>query len=400
MTQKPNTGAPNTSTSSIPKLTLITALSMIGFGVSVYLTQHYYEIRGGTASFKSLCNLGQAMDCDVVAASRYAELVGGLPLSSFAAGWFLALAVIAWVARNAFWRREAVRALFAMSTVGLLLTAYYLFVMAVVLKTYCLFCLVTDGVTLAVFAIALSLRPEGTREHKLDLSKWKNFATITLVAVIGAVLGLRTMESEGLSATTIDELVNSSMNTPVLPVRTDADLPSIGPANAPITLVEFSDFQCPFCKKGALIINTLLKHYPTQLRVVFRNFPLSSDCNRQMDRPMHPYACEAAKHVVCAHKQGKFEAVYETLFEHQETLSKGIPKLAQEAGADPQAMAACVSAPETIASISRDVEEGIQLGLHSTPTFFLNGHKIEGAYPPPVWIKIIDSMLKQLLAKN
>ena len=109
---------------------------------------------------------------------------------------------------------------------------------------------------------------------------------------------------------------------------------------------------------------------------------------------MHPFACEAAKTSWCAAKQGKFEPVFETIFEHQETLAPGkIAELAREAGANPDALAACVASDEVKSAISRDVEEAVQLGIESTPTFFVNGRRMEGAYPPAVWDKIIEREL-------
>jgi uncharacterized membrane protein len=153
-----------TVTRSTPRrLLVLAALALAGVGVSIYLTQHYYEVRSGSAGFRSFCNMGEKMNCDAVAASTYADLLPGMPLSSFAAGWFLAMFVLALVARNAFWRRETLRLAFAMSAGGALISVAYLAIMAGVLHTFCLFCLVTDGLTLAAFALVLSLRPEGLR---------------------------------------------------------------------------------------------------------------------------------------------------------------------------------------------------------------------------------------------
>ena len=386
-----------TATRSTPRrLLLLAILALAGIGVSVYLTQHYYEIRNGSAGFHSICNLGAAMNCDAVAASAYSDLLPGLPLSSVAAGWFLALFAIALVARNPFWRREALRAALVLTVGGTVLTLAYLGIMAAVLHTYCLFCLVTDALVFVSLSIVWSLKPEGFKEHKPDFSKWKGLAAATAASIIVAVFGLRALDAETLSSSQIDELASSALSTPVLPVNTGPEFPSMGPANAPITIAEFSDFQCPFCRIGAFSINSVLEHYPSQVRMVFRNFPLDSGCNRKMDRSMHPYACEAAKSALCANQQGKFAAVYETFFENQASFAPGkIAQLAQEAGLDPAQLAGCLNSPETAVAISRDVEEAVNLGVQSTPTFFVNGHKVQGALPPPVWSRIIDQLLKQ-----
>jgi protein-disulfide isomerase len=134
------------------------------------------------------------------------------------------------------------------------------------------------------------------------------------------------------------------------------------------------------------------------VRVVFRNFPLDQACNRKVDRMMHAHACEAARAALCAHQQGKFAAAYEALFQHQESITSGSEgvslKLVQDAGADGSQLNGCVGSPETAAALSRDIEEGINLGISSTPTFFINGHRTM-PMPPAAWGKLIDELLKQ-----
>jgi protein-disulfide isomerase len=391
--------SPTPSPHGIPRrLHALAALGLAGTAVSIYLTQHYYEVRNGSAGFQSFCNLGQAMNCDVVAASSYAQLLPGMPLSSFAAGWFLALFVVALLARDAFWRREAVRALTVLSGVAALMSVLYLGVMAFVIHTFCLFCLVTDAIGVTAFALVLSLKPESFSLHKPDTSKWKTFASVTAFALGLSLIGLRVLDDSQFSGAQIQDSVKTVMDSPVLAVNAGPEFPSIGPANAPITIVEYSDFQCPYCRIGAFSINTVLSRYPTQVRVVFRNFPLDQACNRKIERMMHAHACEAAKTAICAHKQGKFIPVYEALFEKQESLSGGAAgityKIAQDAGADAAQLNDCVSAPETGAAVSRDIEEALNLGIQSTPTFFINGHRVEGGKPPEVWSRIIDELLK------
>lgn len=386
-----------TATRSTPlRFIVLAALALVGVGVSIYLTQHYYEVRNGSAGFHAFCNLGQAMNCDAVAASSYADLLPGFPLSSFSAGWFLAMFVIALVGRNAFWRRESLRLAFALSAVGVLFSVGYFGIMAGVLHTYCLFCLVTDALTILTFGIVLSLKPEGFAKHKPELAKWKALAAVSTGALVIAVLGLRVLDESGLSSSDVTMKARAVLDTPALSVHADPEFPSFGPANAPVTVVEFSDFQCPFCRIGSFVVNSVIQKYPTQVRVVFRNFPLDSGCNRKMDHPMHAYACEAAKTVICANKQGKFEPVYQTLFENQATFAPGrVLALAQEAGADATKLNTCIADPDTAAAIARDVEEAANLNIESTPTFYINGHKMAGAEPPAIWSKIIDELLKQ-----
>ena len=119
----------------------IALLSLIALGLNIFLTSHFYSVRAGTAGFQSACNLSSAMNCDAVAASRYAELVFGIPLSSFGAGWFLGMFLLAVGAFMPEWRRDGKRAIFLSSIFGAVFSLYYFVVMAALLKTYCVFCL-------------------------------------------------------------------------------------------------------------------------------------------------------------------------------------------------------------------------------------------------------------------
>src|SRR5271170_3164570 len=91
------------------RINALIAVSLLGIAISVYQSAMFYQIRGGTAGFKSACNLGAQANCDIILASKYAELFWGIPLSSTAAGWFLGLFVVGFFARNPFWRRDSLR---------------------------------------------------------------------------------------------------------------------------------------------------------------------------------------------------------------------------------------------------------------------------------------------------
>jgi protein-disulfide isomerase len=138
-----------------------------------------------------------------------------------------------------------------------------------------------------------------------------------------------------------------------------------------------------------------LNRYPGKIKVVFRNFPLDMACNHNMKQPLHTVACEAARVAYCANQQGKFKEVYEDIFENQNDLKPGMPaELAKKAGLDEAKLNACVQSTETQMAIQSDIAEADRLQVQSTPTLFVNGHKVEGGLPIPVWDKLIDAMAK------
>jgi len=370
--------------------------SLLGIALLVSLTQHFYEVRNGTAGFKSFCNMSQAMNCDIVAASSYAELIPGLPLASVGAGWFLALFVISFFALNPYWKRESTRALFGMTALGTLFSLFYLAVMAIQIKTFCLFCLGVDALNLILLGLCFSLKPEGFSVHKLDFSKWKILVPISATSILIMIVGLRSLDQANMKASDLAELANSVISSTAYPVGSGEEFPAFGPKDAPITIVEFSDFQCPFCRIGAFGLNSVLNRYPHLIRIVFRNFPLDQSCNSQVQHSAHPQACEAARVAHCAYQMGKFEDVYQTLFEKQVAFGPGIPlELASQIGLDRSRLKSCVDSSDTQLAISRDIQEALTLGVQSTPTFFVNGHKMEGAFPVGAWQKIINFFLQK-----
>jgi protein-disulfide isomerase/uncharacterized membrane protein len=378
------------------RLNVLTALAVIGLAASVYLSQLFYDLRSGSGSFKSICNIAGTLNCDAVTSSKYAEIISGLPLSSLTAGWFLAFFFISVIARNTYWRTEALRAGLLMSAIGSVLGVFYIYVMAGVLKTYCLFCLVIDLVNFASLGIIWSMKPESLKTKKLDLSKWKTLAATIAACVFFFPILLKSSGPNDMPQSEINEIADSTLNSnPVAMPAITPDMASVGPADAPVTIVEFFDFQCPSCRSGALILHSVMNRYPNEVRVVFRNFPLDPSCNRKIEGKGHPVACETAKVAVCSHQQGKYHPVYEDLMENQTSLKKGkAAEIAAQHGVDAKALEACTQSPETAQRISKDIEDALLLGVQSTPTFFINGHKVEGAYPVVVWENMIEKLLR------
>jgi protein-disulfide isomerase len=265
--------------------------------------------------------------------------------------------------------------------------------MAFRIHSFCLFCLILDGVALLSFLTVLWMKPEmPSGEPKLEFAKWKKLIATLAGCLIAAVVGLRFLDNVSIPASELDQRVAEVLNSPVMPL--DTNFPSFGPANAPVTIVEFSDFQCPYCRIGAMVMNTLIERYPAQIRLVFKPFPLDASCNRMITQPMHLTACEAARTALCADKQGKFQEVYESLFDHQTQILPGAPaKFAEAAGVNSGQLASCTQDAAISQQISKSIEEGIQLGVQSTPTFFVNGHRVEGFFPGPFWMALVEKIV-------
>ena len=154
------------------------------------------------------------------------------------------------------------------------------------------------------------------------------------------------------------------------------DSPSLGPANAPVTLVEFSDFECPVCRNLHDALRGLLPNYP-QVRVVFKDYPLEQ---------IHPWARTAALAGRCAYQQDPkaFWKMYDFIYDGQETISAEnvwgkMTDFAAQSGLNPDPFKACMASPEAGAAVNASRDNGIQLEVGSTPTMFVNGRRIVGA---------------------
>jgi protein-disulfide isomerase len=168
-------------------------------------------------------------------------------------------------------------------------------------------------------------------------------------------------------------------------IEVAAEGPSRGPAGAPVTIVEFSDYQCPFCKRAEPTVVEVMKRYPEQVRLVFRHFPLDS---------IHPLARKAAEAAACAEEQGKFWEYHTLLFGKSPQLDAATLKtLAEEAKLDVPGFEACVASGKHKERIERDAEAGKAANVSGTPAFFVNGIPLSGARSVDEFVKLIEREL-------
>jgi protein-disulfide isomerase len=145
-----------------------------------------------------------------------------------------------------------------------------------------------------------------------------------------------------------------------------------GRANAPLTLVEYGDFECPHCGKAHTVVKRLQNHFGDRMRFVYRNFPLTD---------IHPIAEPAAEAAEFAGAKGKYWPMHDAIFEHQRSLSPELlVSLASRLQLDPDELASAVDDQKFLDKISKDVEGGERNGVHGTPTFFINGQQYQGPW--------------------
>jgi protein-disulfide isomerase len=173
-------------------------------------------------------------------------------------------------------------------------------------------------------------------------------------------------------------------NPPVIELSDEG--PSKGPKAAPVTMIEVSDFECPFCKQVESTLKQLLPSYGDRVRLIYKHFPL----------PNHQHAFQAAQAAVCAGEQGKFWEYHDLLFERSGELSAtNLKSYAGDVGLNVGRFAACLDSESSRAAVSKDIEEIRQVGLSSTPTFVINGRVLTGARSLDEFKEAIEQELKQ-----
>ena len=373
------------------------ALAIAFLGVAVSGVILYEELQlANVPGHSAFCTLGGVVNCDLVLSSRYGTFLG-VPLGVWALVTFVvgALAAIP----GAFLGITAGTAdllLIALASGSLGFSVVLAVVMGVVLRHVCLLCLSLDVVVAAWFVTVLPLARNFAASTAVGWLQRRTVAHATAVAAVvsaiasGALSAAYTPPAIATAAEIEShepEFAQHYLARPVVASATvmRADAASKGRPDAPVTIVEFSDFQCPACGQAYRDLHELLARR-TDVRLVFRNFPLDSSCNEAMPRALHPDACNAAIAAECARQQNRFWEYHDRLFEHQHTLDRdSLFRYAREVELDIPTFRTCLDDAATRARIADDIQAGIAAGIESTPTLFINGRRIDGALERPYY---------------
>ena len=195
-------------------------------------------------------------------------------------------------------------------------------------------------------------------------------------------LAARQQYLDGLRA----KVATRIMLDPPRQVIAKADRPTKGPENAPIEMIEFSDFQCPYCESAFPTINQVLNTYGDRIHFTYRHYPLA----------IHPRARPAAEASQCAAEQGKFWPFHDKLFGDQSRLSdEDFRQDAAQLGLDTKQFNACVDSHKYKAEVDVDIHAGDEAGVSGTPAFYINGRMLSGAQPFEAFKRLIDEELAQ-----
>lgn len=181
----------------------------------------------------------------------------------------------------------------------------------------------------------------------------------------------------------------------------DAETPGTGTLHPELVVVQFSDYECPFCGLSHSRLEKAAKKYANKMRIYHRHFPLDHHCNRILKKPYHETACEAAKGAVCAKRQGRFWEMHDALFRNPRShQGKALEALAQKSGLDLAKFQNCMKDPKTLERVKKDIELSLAVGVDGTPTYVFFGPKVEitkvgGLLPEDAFDQIFEKLKKR-----
>lgn len=372
-------------------------LVFLGLGASVYLLVRYFAISTGDAELFDVCRAFFGGDCDAAIRSGFGVQLG-IPLAGWGVVHFVVVAVallLSIVLGESFHTEATLAALFfctVAAVCGIILTA----VMLSGATNLCSLCLGIHVINLGLIPVvkrgSVSTIGEllasvtsgfkyftGRNVQNLVLARWKilGFATILLVGIVSYQwIFVQTDRQTVPIDPEFGEVLKEFKNQPSVKIPIGADDPYIGKKKSPAQLVLFSDFQCPSCQNFAVYLEGIRKKHP-KLTVVFKHYPLSSQCNDYMTFDKHPQSCEAAYAAVAAKNQGEFWRYHDAIFASTQPFkSETFRDLARNLGLDMVKFEDDLADPATNIKVKIDVLLGKSLGVDGTPTLFLNGKKL------------------------
>ncbi len=376
--------APRAPASLEGGLAVVLALSF-----ALALTILYVDARLTTdRGYTSFCAVSTRINCDAALTSPYGRLLGQ-PVALWAILTYAALGMTLVVRRRAgeVTRTRATLGLLALGVWSLVFSLYMAAVAAFAIRVICLLCsglYVLNG-AIAVLAWRIA-RAEATSSRPLLTARGAAVGVSAMVAALAVTAGsqLRTSAAaRGLTPAEVEtmnpDFYKWYMSLPVVDA-VPAGEHVRGPADAMITVVEYSDFECPYCGRAFRDLRDLERQHAGMIRVEFHHFPLDSTCNTHVPETVHRSACDAAIAAECAGRLGRFWEYHDRLFSEQDRLTRDdLVQAAVDLGIDRTAFIACLDGPAARGLVVADATEGARIGVKTTPTLFINRRAVEGA---------------------
>jgi len=415
------------------KLSLIAILlAVLGAGFSIISLYHHTMLRYGFGSDGSFCNINAAFNCDLVNQSAWSSIFG-VPLASYGLAFFLFVFFFSLIGSSASLIKPATfrGILLLLGFLGTLVSIFFFLVSELEIGSLCLMCLGIYFVNFALFFSAWLVAEEtslsaGLRDGmsaifkapKVFLSRGaddeSNCALLSAFLVFIPIIGLFSymlvdyflvhyfLQIRDPKKQATDYIAQwekqSEVQIPLTLEGSDRDYQT-GNSNAPIKIIEFSDFECPACRRFYTSLEPFLEKYKGKIQITYKNYPLDPACNVTIPRSMHPNACFSAYFARCAGEQGKFWEAADYLFtlpafnpnNKPEQVNAEILSGIKILSLDDVAMKECISSERVKKKVIADINEGNRLKIPGTPAIWLNGKPLQSNSE-----EVLDTIFKKL----
>ena len=365
---------------------LLTVLSSLGIYVSERLIQLHIDSVILKLGDSGVCASGEGFSCAELATSWLAE-IAGIPIAVIGLAFYISALILAAIDRFKSQLIAGLPSLFVLG--GLLSVVYSVFLMVmgkIEVGKFCPMCMGLYAVNIGLFCTALFTHPDGAKSG--IAAGLKSFTQPAFWAAV-LVLSISIPSAHFLSAKRFTQAKKKAVS--IAKVDPNQKKESIDVGNSPfrgqkeskVVVIEFSDFECPYCKRLADSLKTALEREPDLFRYHFKHYPMDNACNRDIEREMHKNACTAAVAMVCANRVDKGWALHDKMFANQMDLSKeNITTFAKDVGVDIERFSACMTGEKALAAVKKDIDDGIKAKVDGTPTWFINGIRIVGYRAP------------------
>ena len=394
---------------SSPRKWLFASLfaALLGLIDTAILTAQHFRIANEGLMQKSFCTFSSLVDCDTALTSAYAH-VWNIPSAELGFLYYAIVAIVCSWALASETRRHTILQFLCLS--GLAASAYSIYMaylLVAELHIICIFCLASHLLTLLIWifslvAIRFRIKDCGSLfgSQKAVLAQYVILRV--LVGLVGVLFfrGINKAAHSGPPQIDAQALIRHFYAQRPLEL-TVTDRPAWGPDGAPVTIIEFSDFQCPFCRRAAFSLKPFTGQFRDEVRIVYLNYPLDASCNPAMEHAVHPMACLAAKAALCVYQEKGNEAFWkyhDLIFENQKRLSHSLltNQLASAIGMSAAELDPCIISPRIESRLAADIELGTQAGIEGTPAIYINGRSLSKWMEPSILRAIIKSELERL----
>jgi protein-disulfide isomerase/uncharacterized membrane protein len=396
---------------------LLFALLTLGLLISSYLFYIHFILVNHLGGQVDICSTVFGSGCDGAMMSSVGTQMG-LPLAAWGIIYYtlmiLLLLLPAFLGNS--YKANTLLPVFTLSLIASLGSIGFLAIMFFDHNLFCPFCLIIHCINLLLFLSFLkktgytfpiffsNLRHEIISLFRLRtfkkalIIKWFALATFILLTIC-MYTGLQ-MISVNPPAIDVKEIITGFNQMPIQKIAIEKDDPIFGSTAAPVKIAVFSDFQCPSCRYFSQVIRQLNILYHGRFYVVFKYFPLCTDCNLLVTKNIHPKACEAAFAAVAANEQGKFWQFHDLLFsvdlnENKETFLS----MAKSLNLDTMKFEKAFSSETARDKVVQSVQQGIRLNITGTPTVYMNDKKVNDFRLKPMEI-LMNFLLEEPILKN